>query len=147
MNVKDVAGRAEGYGMPGVVIDGSDVSAVFNATVEAAIRARLGQGPTLIEAKVERYLPHTSDDDDSLYREAQEIKESRLRDPLKILRSQLERMEMLSDEKDKEIYIAAKLTVDDATEHADAAPYPGTENFYENVYASCVDGRKVRGEP
>ena len=64
MAVENVAGRAEGYGMPGVIVDGCDVVAIYEATTEAAARARSGRGPTLIEAMVERYLPHTSDDDD-----------------------------------------------------------------------------------
>ena len=65
MAVDSIASRAEGYGMPGIEVDGCDIVAVFEATSEAARRARSGQGPSLIEAHVERYLPHTSDDDDS----------------------------------------------------------------------------------
>ena len=57
MAVDSVAGRAEGYGMPGVVVDGTDIMAVYEATSEAAERARSGGGPTIIETMVERYLP------------------------------------------------------------------------------------------
>ena len=64
MAVASVASRAQGYGMPGVVVDGTDAAAVYEAAFAAAARARSGGGPTLIEAMVERYLPHTSDDDD-----------------------------------------------------------------------------------
>ena len=64
MAVKDVADRAKGYGIPGVVVDGSDVLACYAAAAEAHERARAGEGPTLIECKTYRYLPHTSDDDD-----------------------------------------------------------------------------------
>ena len=81
MAVANVADRAEAYGMPGVTIDGCDIAAVYEATAEAAARARTGEGPTLIEARVERYLPHTSDDDDRRYRSLDEIKEARKRDP------------------------------------------------------------------
>ena len=63
-----LASRAQGYGMPGIAVDGCDIFAVYEATSEAAKRARDGQGPTFIEAQVERYLPHTSDDDDTRYR-------------------------------------------------------------------------------
>ena len=77
MAVDSVAGRAEGYGMPGIAIDGSDVTAVYEATSEAAARARRGDGPTVVEAMVERYLPHTSDDDDSRYRPGPELEEAR----------------------------------------------------------------------
>ena len=81
MAVDNVASRAAGYGMPGVVVDGCDITAVYEASQEAAVRARSGQGPTLIEAMVERYLPHTSDDDDSRYRAADEIEEAPKKGP------------------------------------------------------------------
>ena len=77
MAVESVASRAEGYGMPGFEVDGCDIVAVYEVTAESAKRARSGEGPTLIEAQVERYLPHTSDDDDSIYRSAQEIEEAK----------------------------------------------------------------------
>ena len=68
MAVRDVADRAAGYGMPGVVVDGSDILACYEAMRVAHDRARAGDGPTLIECKTYRYLPHTSDDDDKCYR-------------------------------------------------------------------------------
>ena len=61
MAIENVADRAAGYGIPGVIVDGNDVLAVYAATNEAVRRARAGQGPTLIEAKTYRTLPHTSD--------------------------------------------------------------------------------------
>ncbi len=64
MAVKDVASRAEGYGFPGVVVDGNDVLACYGAMKRAHERARAGEGPTLIECKTYRFMPHTSDDDD-----------------------------------------------------------------------------------
>lgn len=54
----DIARRADGYGMPGVVVDGQDVSAVYAATQEAVTRARRGEGPTLIEARTYRFVEH-----------------------------------------------------------------------------------------
>ena len=77
MAVDSIASRAEGYGMPGIEIDGCDIVAVYEATTQAALRARSGDGPTLIEAHVERYLPHTSDDDDTRYRPPEELEEAR----------------------------------------------------------------------
>ena len=85
MAIDSVATRAAGYGMPGVAVDGTDVSAVYDATWEAACRARVGQGPTFIEAMVERCLPHTSDDDDRRYRSLEEIEEAK-RKERKVLR-------------------------------------------------------------
>jgi 2-oxoisovalerate dehydrogenase E1 component alpha subunit len=82
MAVRDVASRADGYGMPGVVVDGSDVLACYAAMRTARDRAIAGDGPTLIECKTYRFLPHTSDDDDKSYRSRQEVHEHRRSDPL-----------------------------------------------------------------
>jgi len=82
MAVRDVASRAEGYGMPGEVVDGSDVLACYAAMRSARERALAGEGPTLIECKTYRYLPHTSDDDDKTYRPRSEVDEHRHSDPI-----------------------------------------------------------------
>ena len=136
MAVESVASRAQGYGMPGFEVDGCDIVAVFEATSEAANRARRGGGPTLIEASVERYLPHTSDDDDTRYRPSEEIEEARKRDPVKILADQLRQIGALSEDLDQEIHQEARQIVDEATDEVDSAPYPGTEEFFKHVYAS-----------
>ncbi|MDA1189451.1 MAG: thiamine pyrophosphate-dependent dehydrogenase E1 component subunit alpha, partial [Chloroflexi bacterium] len=106
MAVSNVADRAQGYGMPGIVVDGTDIAAVYEAVSEAAKRARSGEGPTLIEAMVERYLPHTSDDDDTKYRSAEELEEARKHDPLAILKAQLLQAGALTEAQDKEIRAA-----------------------------------------
>ena len=67
MNLDSVADRARGYGVPGVVVDGTDILAVHQVTRAALDRCLAGEGPTLIDAEVYRPLPHSSDDDDSLY--------------------------------------------------------------------------------
>ncbi|MCH8310104.1 MAG: thiamine pyrophosphate-dependent dehydrogenase E1 component subunit alpha [Chloroflexi bacterium] len=135
MAVESVASRAQGYGMPGFEVDGCDIVAVYEATAEAANRARRGEGPTLIEATVERYLPHTSDDDDTLYRSREEIEEARKRDPVKILADQLRQIGALSDDLDDEIHQEARQIVNQATDEVESAPFPGTEDFYKHVYA------------
>ena len=78
----NIASRAEGYGMPGTTIDGNDVNLVYETTKLASRRARNGEGPTLIEAKTNRFLPHTSDDDHSRYRNLDEL--SNKEDPIDI---------------------------------------------------------------
>ena len=82
MAVQDVATAAEGYGFPGVVVDGNDVLACYAAMKEAHDRARAGEGPTLIECKTYRFLGHTSDDDDKTYRTRDEVDEARHHDPV-----------------------------------------------------------------
>ena len=135
MAVDSIASRAEGYGMPGIVIDGCDIASAYEATAEAAKRARSGEGPTLIEANVERYLPHTSDDDDSRYRAREEIEKARERDPLKILNGQLRTLGLLTTDDDEEIGRGATQEVNEATEFVESAPYPSTEGYFEHVYA------------
>ena len=138
MAVESVASRASGYGMPGVEVDGCDTNAVFEATAQAAGRARAGMGPTLIEAHVERYLPHTSDDDDTRYREPAEIEEARKRDPLKILRDELYELGALTEELDASFAAEARRVVNEATEFVEAAPYPAIVDFYDHVYAESA---------
>src|SRR4029078_173875 len=73
--VPDVAARASGYGIPGVIVEGADVLGCYRAAKEAVDRARRGEGPTLIEAKVIRLTAHSSDDQQTKYRSAEELAE------------------------------------------------------------------------
>lgn len=133
MAVESIASRAEGYAMPGVSIDGCDVVAVYEAVSAAADRARSGQGPTLIEAMVERYLPHTSDDDDSIYRSKEEIEEAKKRDPLKALFESLTSQGILDEQTDKKYRDEARRIVNEATDAAEAAPYADPSDFLSHV--------------
>jgi len=88
-SVADLSLRAQGYGMPGVSVDGMDLLAVYPAAREAVDRARSGAGPSLIEARAYRYMPNTSNDDDTRYRSREEVEAWRQRDPLARLRAHL----------------------------------------------------------
>jgi 2-oxoisovalerate dehydrogenase E1 component alpha subunit len=88
-SVTDLSARAAGYGMPGTSVDGMDLPAVYAAARTAVERARGGAGPSLIEARAYRYMPNTSNDDDTRYRSREEIERWRARDPIDRLRSQL----------------------------------------------------------
>jgi 2-oxoisovalerate dehydrogenase E1 component alpha subunit len=88
-SVPDLSVRAASYGMPGVSVDGMDLLSVYPAAREAIRRARSGEGPTLVEARAYRYMPNTSNDDDTRYRSREEIAEWRTRDPLGRLRANL----------------------------------------------------------
>jgi pyruvate dehydrogenase E1 component alpha subunit len=74
--------RAEGYGMPGVRVDGNDVLAVYRATADAVARARRGEGPTLIEALTYRIGAHSTADDAGRYRDDAEVERARAFDPI-----------------------------------------------------------------
>jgi 2-oxoisovalerate dehydrogenase E1 component alpha subunit len=128
MAVQDVAVRAEGFGFPGVVVEGSDVLACYAAMKEAHERARRGDGPTLIECKTYRYFPHTSDDDDKTYRTREEVQEARHHDPIDSFASYLERFEVLTAAGAAAVAEEVKEDIERAIQGAwDAAdPDPGT---------------------
>ncbi|WP_017536806.1 thiamine pyrophosphate-dependent dehydrogenase E1 component subunit alpha [Nocardiopsis halophila] len=85
-----VAARGQGYGMPGTAVDGNDAAAVHHAMARALERARAGEGPSLIEALTYRVEPHSTSDDTSRYRDAEEERAWRGRDPLTLLRARME---------------------------------------------------------
>lgn len=132
---ESVAARAAGYGFPGVQVDGMDALAVYQIVREAVERARRGEGPTLVEALVYRFVPHSSDDRDTLYRSRQEVQMWRERDPILLLRSYLQEEGVLTEELEAEIQARVKSQVDEATDYADAAPYPRVEDLMTHVYA------------
>lgn len=134
MAVRNVADRAAGYGFPGVVVDGMDPLEVYQAARVATERARRGDGPTLIEAKVYRYLPHTSNDDDRPYRTREEVEKARVRDPIETFRERLLREQLLDDKSEAELRQAITRTVDEAVAFADAAPGLTAEDTFKHVY-------------
>lgn len=140
MGIESVASRAAGYGFPGVQVDGTDVVAVYEATQAAVSRARAGDGPTLIEASVERLLPHTTDDDHTRYRSAEDIEQMSERDPITVLSSLLKRRDLLTDVEDEEIHATAKKRVNDATDTVDAEPYPSVETMFDHIIDGSGNG-------
>jgi 2-oxoisovalerate dehydrogenase E1 component alpha subunit len=124
MAVENVADKAKGLGLPGVVVDGLDPEAVFVEVSKAVGRARAGEGPTLIEAKVMRMTPHSSDDDDRSYRPREEIEEMKARDPMKTFRARLLGEGILEEDLVAEMDEKAKKQVDAATKAGESAPYP-----------------------
>lgn len=137
---KQVAGekvykRAEGYGFPGIRVDGNDPLKVYQVVKEAVERARRGEGPTLIEAVSYRLVPHSSDDDDRSYRSREEVEEARKNDSLHLFRNYLVDAGILTEEKERELSERIAREVDEATEYAEAAPYPEPEDLYKHVYA------------
>lgn len=134
MAIDNVADRAAGYGFPGVVVDGTDLLAVYTTVKRAAERARRGEGPTLVEAKVYRFHPHTSDDDDRTYRSPDEVKAWRDHDPLTLFATRVREVGALSNEELATITAEIRDEVNAATEAAEAAPYPEAETFDRHVY-------------
>ena len=140
VSVPNVADRAAGYGMPGVVVDGSDVLACYAVAREAVDRARAGEGPTLIEAKVTRLTAHSSDDQQTKYRSEEELAAERARDPLPLFRAQLRDAGVLTDEVEDRVRADITAAVDDATTYAEAQPDPDPATATANVYAPGTEG-------
>ncbi len=136
MAVRDLADRAAGYGMPGCVVDGNHALDVYEAARQAVERARSGGGPTLVEIKVYRYLPHTSNDDDRRYRSRDEVDRARANDPVVLFRQRLIEQALLDDARDADLRQELQAAVDEAQAYAESCPAPTPNDAFAHVYAS-----------
>ncbi|MEA2011066.1 MAG: thiamine pyrophosphate-dependent enzyme, partial [Actinomycetota bacterium] len=129
-----VADRAKGYGMEGVVVDGNSVLAMYAASADAVARARAGEGPTLIEAKTYRYYAHTSDDDDKLYRTREEVELWRRKDPIPQFRQYLVEQRALDAAAEEQLEAEVADLISRAAATAESAPDPtdATSHVYAN---------------
>ncbi len=135
LGCENVADRAIGYGFPGVIVDGNDVLEVYRVFKQARERAIKGEGPTLIEAKTYRLVPHSSDDDDRSYRTREEVEEAKKHDPILKFRNYLMAEGILTDELVNEYETRVMKEVNEATEAAEKAPYAEPESALLHVYA------------
>jgi TPP-dependent pyruvate/acetoin dehydrogenase alpha subunit len=135
-SVRDIADRAQGYGMPGVIVDGNDAIGVYEAAREAIQRARSGQGPTFIESKTYRIHGHTAMDRFHLgvYRPKEEVAEWEKKDPLRRLRQRVIEMKIASEAELKKIDEQARLEMEEAEKFANDSPYPTREEIFQDVY-------------
>lgn len=132
--IDDLARRAEPFGIPGVIVDGQDIDAVYAATHDAVERARSGHGPSLLEMKTYRYRGH-SRSDPARYRTADEVTAWKERDPIKILGDRLvERGEMTPDGIDR-MRRTIQQEIDEAAERATNEDFPTLEETRPYVYA------------
>jgi TPP-dependent pyruvate/acetoin dehydrogenase alpha subunit len=130
----DIASRAAGYGMPGEVVDGNNALAVWAATRRAALHARHGRGPTLLECKTYRWLQHSlrvKGPD----RPADEEAAWKARCPIAQLRGQLTSERLLDDVGFAAIEEAARGEVDASVSFALASPEPTLDEIEKDIYA------------
>jgi len=132
---KNVSDRAIGYGMPGYTVDGNDPLAVYKAVKEAADRGRRGEGPTLIETVSYRLTAHSSDDDDRVYRDKEEVEEAKKNDSIVTFAAYLKEVGVLTEESEKQMLDEIMHIVNEATEYAENAPYAAPEDALKHVYA------------
>ncbi|NIR87856.1 pyruvate dehydrogenase (acetyl-transferring) E1 component subunit alpha [Candidatus Bathyarchaeota archaeon] len=133
MAIENVADRAVAYGIPGIVVDGNDVMAVYEAAGEAVERARSGKGPTLMECKTYRHKGH-SRFDPAAYRPKEEVGEWLKRDPIARFKARLLETKMLTNEEADKIEKEIVAAVEDAVKFALESPYPAPEEALKHVY-------------
>lgn len=131
----DLARRADPFGIPGVIVDGQDIDAVYSAVGAAIGRARSGQGPSLLEMKTYRYRGH-SRSDPAKYRPAGELERWKERDPILLLGGKLTATGLLTAGADKVMADEVQSEIDDAAERAFRAPYPTLDETAAYVYAN-----------
>ena len=130
-----LADKAIGYGMPGVVVDGGDVLAVYEATREAVARARAGEGPTFIEAITYRAAPHATADDPSAYIDVDRVEEEKKRECVGRYEGYLRRLGVLSDAEADQIRAEAADEMRAGIGEAEALPEPDLSLVFEHAYA------------
>jgi 2-oxoisovalerate dehydrogenase E1 component alpha subunit len=131
----DVGDRAAGYGMAGVTVDGTDVPACYAVCREAVERARRGEGPTLIDAKIWRMNSHTSEDNHLKYRTKEEIADASEHDPIVRFVAWLIEQGWTTAEEAAEIQAACDREASDAADWAEQQPDPVAEDALTNVFA------------
>jgi TPP-dependent pyruvate/acetoin dehydrogenase alpha subunit len=136
VSVADVAARAQGYGIPGVIVDGNDVFAVHEAARTAVARARAGEGPTLIECKTYRHRRHTERADQPDVRPAEEIAAWMDKDPIERLAAHLKSQQgQFSDQEWEKMDAEVMAAIDESVVFAKASPFPALEAALEDVFA------------
>ena len=134
MNIENIADRATAYGIPGTVVDGNDVLAVYEATQKAVERARKGEGPTLIECKTYRHKGH-SRVDPAKYRPKEEVEEWLAKDPIKRFKQKLLQTNTLTEPQIQQIEKEITVEIEETVKFAMESPYPTPEEALEDVYA------------
>ncbi|HEV2929807.1 MAG TPA: pyruvate dehydrogenase (acetyl-transferring) E1 component subunit alpha [Propionibacteriaceae bacterium] len=128
--------RAAGFGFPGVRVDGNDVLAVYAVTTAALERARSGNGPTLIEAYTYRMGAHTTSDDPTKYRLADELEHWRLKDPIERVRAYLSRRGAADDDFFAGLEAEAATVASNLRAACLALPQPNLVDSFDQVYAT-----------
>ncbi len=133
-----IAHRASGYGMPGIRVDGNDVLACFAVMEQAARRARDGGGPTLIEAVTYRMGPHTTSDDPTRYRDAREVEDWQVRDPIARFRTHLQNIGLLTERLEQRVAARVARVRAELRDVIVDAPDPDVGEMFDNVYAEIT---------
>ncbi|HHV06672.1 MAG TPA: thiamine pyrophosphate-dependent dehydrogenase E1 component subunit alpha [Firmicutes bacterium] len=133
-SVENIADRATGYGIPGVVVDGNNVFAVYEAAQAAVERARSGGGPTLLETKTYRIKGHFVGDPE-MYRTREEVQQQfETNDPLNNFKQAVLNANSLTEKDLEEIETAVQAAIEEAVDFARESPFPKPEELFEDLY-------------
>jgi pyruvate dehydrogenase E1 component alpha subunit len=133
--IVDVADRAQGYGMPGVVVDGMDVVAVYEAAGAAVARARNGEGPSLVEAKTYRFYDHQGVRGLRIpYRSNDEVEDWKKRDPIATFEAKLVRQRVLTRNAIQAVWDSTRDEIAEAIAFGESSPVPTAEDLLVDVY-------------
>ena len=139
--VENISDRAVAYNMPGILVDGQDVMAVYEVTQQAVARARSGQGPSLIEARTYRYEEHSEGLNRILrepYRSDEEVAEWRNRDPIVLHSQWLVEQDIAAQEEIDGVQAEVAAAIEDALQFARESPYPEPEDLTTDLYADPI---------
>ena len=140
-SVKDIGARAIGYDIPGEIIDGNDVFAVLDAVEKAVVRARKGEGPTLIECKTYRWRGHWTGDPE-VYRTRKDVEAWVAKDPIKRLREYMVQNKLATAEQLDGIDSATQAEIDAAAEFALNSPEPDPATVMDGVFCESAEVTK-----
>jgi len=148
-----IASKGAAYGMPGHLVDGNDVLAVYEVTRRAVERARNGDGPTLIEYLTFRMGPHSSSDDPSRYRPTDLEAEWKAKDPIDRFEAFLIRERLLDQDAIESIHAEAETEMAAAAKISRTKPGPSLDSLFDDVYTELPphlieqrDGLRAEGE-
>ena len=136
MRIRNVADRAAGYGIPGVVVDGMDSLAVYEQAAKAVARARQGKGPTLIECKTYRFEGHEVGDPWHTYRTNEEVAQWKAKCPIATLRIALINDKTVDEKEIEAIEKEVQRDIEEAVEFAERSPDPEPETALRDVFVS-----------
>ena len=137
----NISDRSVAYNIPGVLVDGQDVIAMYEAVSEAVARARAGQGPSLVEGRTYRYYDHSLGLNRIVqdpYRQNEEVEEWKKRDPIDIHKERLLSQNIATQEELYEMESQVMAQIDEAVEFARQSPYPEPGALFEDMYADPI---------
>ena len=141
--IKDVADRGAAYGIPGIIVDGNDVLAVYEAATEAVARARKGQGPTLVECKTYRHRGHFEGDPGN-YKPKKEQEAWLKKDPIPRFEAFLKENGVLDEKELADCVAQVKNEIQDAILFAEESPDPDVSSVVQDIYSDIVEEVRVR---